>query len=158
MPIYLVYGAREVNVVSTVTCHFPEPETTITRFHEDGGVNAVFLDNPEHTLKELGLHMILLDAEVSLVIWQPMIVTPSLATPAESEGKIAEILCQRFNGRKDTEKGRFKVPIPFPPFVPIDKRAERLKKEYELRKQVVDDIDDVMKKHGLTVRIGLARW
>ncbi len=156
MPRCIVYGPKDLDIVSIVTSNFPK--ATITRFDESGGITGIFPDNPQDTLKALGLHVTILEEDLSMVIWQPFIIKPAFSAPVGSEQKLAELLRQRFNARPiPREKTKFEIPIPVPTFNISTDNVERHRREYELKMEVVDDIQDFMKQNGIPVELGLTR-
>lgn len=156
MPRCIVFGPRDVDVVSIVTRNFPR--ATILKFGEGGSITGIFPDNPTNELKAEELHVIVLEEDLNSVIWQPFFIKCSVGAPAGSGKKLAEILRQRFNGKPTDEKTKFEVPIPIPPFGGTADDKDRRSREYGLRTEVMGDIEDLMERNGIPVEIGLARW
>lgn len=156
MPRCLVYGPKNIDVPSILAEKFPK--AVITKFDGYGGVTAVFSENPEDTIKSLGLYVTTLDEKVSNVIKQAVLVRPAAGVPDKADERISELLLQRFNGRPMGEKGKFEIAIPAPDSKDQPDDLVRHRIEYELRMQAVNDIEDFMNQNGISVSIGLARW
>lgn len=156
MPRCIVFGPREVDVVSIVQRECPA--ATVTKFDEDGGITGIFPDDPKDKLTAAGLHVIVLEAYLSSVVWRPFLVRGSFSAPEGAAERIAEILRQRFNGRPTREKARFEIPIPIPDHDRTEDPAVTYPREYNLRMEVVHRIQDLMYQHNIPIEIGLARW